>query len=125
MYMNGRKENKAYIILRKSLCKECCHFGVCTKSQQGRKTIRLINEELREKLEAQYEQSESQDIYKLRKQKVEIPFGHIKRNLGVNAFLLRGTDGVKAEMSILASCFNIARMITIIGVPVLVQLLLS
>jgi hypothetical protein len=29
---------------------------------------------------------------------------------------LRGLDGVKAEMSLLASCFNTARMISIIGV---------
>lgn len=124
-YMDVRKQSKVYIILKKSICKKCCHIGVCTKSKQGRKVTRLVNEEIRQKLEAQYEQSESQDVYKLRKQKAEIPFGHIKRNLGMNAFLLRGTDGVKAEMSILASCFNIARMITIIGVPVLVQLLLS
>jgi hypothetical protein len=32
---------------------------------------------------------------------------------------LRGLDGVKAEMSLLASCFNIARMISIIGVTIL------
>jgi hypothetical protein len=76
---------------------------------------------MREKLEAQYEEPESQEIYKLRMQKVELPFGHIKRNLKVNAFLLRGLDGVKAEMSLLASCFNISRMITILGVEGLVK----
>jgi len=31
------------------------------------------------------------------KQKVELPFGHIKYNLNVSGFLLRGLDGVKAE----------------------------
>ena len=76
---------------------------------------------MREKLEARYEEPESQEIYKLRMQKVELPFGHIKRNLKVNAFLLRGLDGVKAEMSLLASCFNISRMITILGVEGLVE----
>jgi len=87
----------------------------------GRTVSRLIKEELRERLEAQYEQPESKEIYKLRMQKVELPFGHIKRNLKVNAFLLRGLDGVKAEMSLLASCFNISRMITILGVEGLVK----
>lgn len=72
-------------------------------------------------LEAQYLQPESQAIYKLRKQKVELPFGHIKRNLGVKDFLLRGIDGVKAEMSVLATCFNMARMITIFGVTGLIK----
>ena len=79
-----------------------------------------MKEELVQKLEAQYKQSESQEVYRLRKQKVELPFGHIKHNLKVSGFLLRGLDGVKAETSILASCFNIARMISIIGISGLI-----
>ena len=77
----------------------------------------MINEEVRKKLKAQYEKHESQAIYKLRKEKVEIPFGHIKRNLKVGVLFLRGRDGVKAEMSLLSSRFNISRMITILGIP--------
>ncbi len=103
----------------------CQHFNVCTNNKQGRKISRLINEESRKKLKSQYEQPESQSIYRLRQQKVELPFGHIKRNLKVDAFLLRGRDGVKAEMSLLASCFNIVRMISIIGVPALIEKLTS
>ena len=38
----------------------------------------------------------------------------------VDSFLLRGSDGVKAEASVLASCFNIVRMISIVGVTGLV-----
>jgi hypothetical protein len=68
-----------------------------------------------------YDLPSSQKIYTIRKQKVELPFGHIKRNLGANHFLLRGLDGVKAEMSLLSGCFNIARMINIIGVCGLVE----
>jgi hypothetical protein len=30
-------------------------------------------------------------------------------------FLLRGREGVQAELSIAATCFNIARMITLFG----------
>ena len=105
----------------KPICKRCPHFGVCTTSKQGRTIARLINEEVRQKLEAQYDESESQAIYKLRQQKAELPFGHIKRNLKVDAFLLRGLDGVKAEASLLASCFNIRRMITLIGALTLIK----
>jgi len=118
---NKRERNKVYIISEKTICKQCPHWGVCTKSQQGRQISRLINEEVRQKLEAQYEQPDSQAIYKLRKEKVELPFGHIKRNLKVDAFLLRGRDGAKAEASLLASCFNIRRMITIIGALALIK----
>ena len=124
-YLNKNKKNghKHYMISAKKICLSCPHYGVCTQSKQGRKIIRLVNEELREKFEAQYLEPESQAIYRRRKAKVELPFGHIKRNLGVNAFLLRGLQGVKAEASILGTCFNLVRMITILGVTTLVRLL--
>ena len=66
---------------------------------------------------------ENQEIYKLRKQKVELPFGHIKHNLGVSGFLLLGLAGGKAEFSILTSCFNITRMMRLLGTEKLVELL--
>ena len=119
-YVKDQKA-KIYIIRERALCFNCRHFGLCTKAKTGRTISRLIKEEVRERLETQYEQPESQEIYKLRMQKAELPFGHIKRNLNVNAFLLRGLEGVKAEMSLLASCFNVSRMITILGVEGLVK----
>ena len=77
----------------------------------------MVNEETKLRLESQYKKPECQAIYKLRKEKVEHPFGHIKHNLGAGAFLLKGLAGVKAEMALLTSCFNIVRMINILGVP--------
>ena len=120
-YTNNYEGHSVYMMQEKAICKRCPHFGVCTRSKQGRTIARLINEEVKQKLEAQYEESESQAIYKLRQQKAELPFGHIKRNLKVDAFLLRGLDGVKAEASLLASCFNIRRMITIVGIRALIE----
>lgn len=102
------------------VCQKCTNFGLCTKRRDGRQVVRMLKEDLRQKLERQYEQPDSQAIYKLRKQKVELPFGHIKHNLKVSGFLLRGIPGAKAEMSILSSCFNIARMITLVGVSELI-----
>ena len=103
-----------------SVCRKCKSFKECTRNWKGRTITRLLHEELKEKLEVQYEQPQCQEIYKLRKQKAELPFGHIKHNLKVSGFLLRGFDGVKAEASILFSCFNIVRMISIIGVTGLI-----
>lgn len=97
-------------------CQSCRHYGQCTTAKNGRKIIRLHNEEAKERLEAQYLEAASQEIYKRRKMRVEHPFGHIKRNLKTDAFLLRGRVGVQAETSILATCFNVARLITIFGV---------
>lgn len=122
-YRLNKKRNKVYKISDKKICLTCPNYGTCTKSPTGRTISRLLKEELRQKLENQYEEIQSQEIYKLRKQKVELPFGHIKHNLKVDSFLLRGLNGVKAEASIFATCFNIARMITILGVPNLVKTL--
>lgn len=118
-YTNIIKRTKVYRI-GGSVCRRCRYFGQCTRHPKGRTVTRLLKEELVQKLEAQYEESEYQKIYELRKQKVELPFGHIKRNLKVDGFLLRGLDGVRAEASVLASCFNVARMISIIGVSELI-----
>lgn len=105
----------------RGVCSRCKHFGVCTRNvTTGRKIIRYENEAVRQKISAQYEQDSSQQIYSRRKQKVELPFGHIKRNLGVDSFLLRGLAGVRAEMSIMCSCFNIARLIGMFGVSGLI-----
>jgi len=99
---------------RESACKICKHYGQCTKAKRGRTITRMVNEVTKKELEQLYESKLGQDIYTKRKMKVELPFGHIKRNLGAGAFLLRGIDGVNAELGILGSCFNIARMITLL-----------
>ncbi len=114
----GRQEGYkkiAYRVKNANICRECEKYGECTKARKGRKVVRLLLEEVREKLERQYEQPESQEIYKRRKSRVEHPFGHIKRNLGMTNFLLRGREGAQAELSIAATCFNIVRMITLFG----------
>ena len=105
----------AYLITTPSICKRCKHYGICTKAKRGRKIVRLEKEESKERFEREYEQASSQEIYTRRKARVEHPFGHIKHNLGMKNFLLRGREGAQAEFSIAATCFNIARMITIFG----------
>lgn len=120
-FTNNNGKNRIYHISKNSLCGQCRHFGACTKSKRGRSILAQANEHIRKKFELQYKQRESQAIYNLRKQKVELPFGHIRRNLKVDAFLLRGRDGAGAEMSLLAGCFNISRIISIFGVRGFIQ----
>jgi len=114
-YYSTMKGHYVYRIEKASLCQNCTHFGICTTYRRGRSIIRLKAEELRDKLEKRYASEEGQEIYKKRKERVELPFGHIKRNLNGGAFLVRGRNAVKAEWALLASCFNIARMITLTG----------
>ncbi len=96
-------------------CCACAHYQECTRGRNGRKIVRYFNEDLRDRLRQQFELPASREIYRRRKQTVELPFGHLKRNLGAGQFLLRGLCGVRAEMSLLASCFNVARLIGLLG----------
>jgi len=117
------KKRKVYLA-GKTNCSACEHFGKCTTNRlHGRKVTRLLKEDSRREFERKYMLAENQEIYKLRKQKAELPFGHIKHNLGVSGFLLRGLAGVKAEFSIMTSCFNITRMIGLLGSENLIKLL--
>jgi len=117
---NWRKRHKVYQIEDPSTCRQCRHDGICTSAAGGRNISRLANEEVRERLEAQYKQPALQAIYKLRKQHAELPFGHLKHNLRFRTFLMRGRESAKAELSLMASCFNIRRMITILGIAGLI-----
>lgn len=101
-------------------CSQCRHFGVCTKDQNGRRIKQSVHKDFEKELVEIYKSPEGQRIYKLRKEKAEHPFGHMKRNLDAGQFMLRGKEKVDAEVAILSTCFNIARMITIIGVTELI-----
>jgi transposase len=114
-----------YQITNGKICRRCVHDGQCTSAKKGRRITRMALEEIKEKFEVQYEEPESQEIYKRRKTRVELPFGHIKRNLKTDGFLMRGRSGVNAETSLLATCFNLARMITILGVSGLIDKLIG
>jgi len=108
----GEKIYKA----KAKICKKCKFFNICTQSKNGRTITRLKNEEVKERLEKNYKTAENQEIYSHRKERAELPFGHMKRNLGAGQFLLRGKEKVNAETSILATVFNISRMLTLFGI---------
>ncbi len=109
------KQQYAYRTKKKN-CLTCRHFGECTKSPKGRTIKRSLHENLKEQLEQIYESQEGQNIYAQRKQRAELPFGHLKHNLQAKEFLLKGKSGTNAETSLLSTAFNITRMISIIGV---------
>jgi hypothetical protein len=94
-------------------CIKCKNFGECSINKRGRKIQRTQEEEELEATELLYKSEEGQKIYKKRQTICERVFGHMKRNLGVNSFLLRGEKGANAELSILAVCHNIRRWVTI------------
>ena len=114
-YFSKTRNQYKYRMKREADCKECPQFGKCTTAKRGRTITRLVNEELKNELETRYVSEEAQKLYSKRKERIEHPFGHIKRNLGCSSFLMRGLEAAKAEFSLYASCFNVSRMLTILG----------
>jgi transposase len=101
-------------------CNQCPRHGVCTSGHSGRKVTRSEYEDIIRKQESVYASERGQEIYRRRKQRAELTFGHWKRNLNAGQLLLRGREKVNAEVSVLSTCFNLARMITIVGAAQLI-----
>jgi transposase len=122
-YIGDNKDRKTrmYQIRSAAICGRCSAFGTCTKAAQGRRVERPFAEEVREQLEARYRQSDAKMLMRKRKMRVEHPFGHIKHNLQMRAFLLRGLSGARTEAALAATAFNLTRMIKMIGIADLIQ----
>ena len=118
-----RKEPKGFRMYKVngSICKACERFGVCTKSREGRVVNRHCDTDAMERFARQYR--DNRRIFFLRKQKSELPFGHFRRNLAFQSFLIRGIEGAKAEIALLANGFNITRMVNMVGAKRLVNCL--
>ncbi len=123
-YHGYEKKRKFRSYMGGVACLSCVHFGVCTRnSRSGRKITRSDYEQVRIRLEKRCLEPDAKEVFRRRKMRTEHPFGHIKRNLGAGHFLLRGLAGVCAEWSLLASAFNLTRIINILGVRSLVAAL--
>jgi transposase len=124
-YMGDHQGDRHHIfgIRDAAICLACHRFGTCTRSRQGRRVARPFTEALRDRLEKLYRRPLAQMLMKRRKLRAEHPFGHLKHNLGMRSFLLRGRGGVRAEMALSATAFNLTRMINLLGIGTLVNAL--
>ncbi len=113
---NNRNKSRIYSITDALLCQCCPRFGTCTTSTQGRRVERPFTEAVRERLEHRYQQPDAKALMRRRKLRAEHPFGHIKHNLGMRTFLMRGLSGAKVEVALAATAFNLRRMMTLLGV---------
>ena len=114
-FQDKERTKRDYRIEKPAICRACQHFGSCTKSNQGRTVVRHVNEELKEHIEQRFEKPEYRQIYEKRKERVEHPFGYIKKAIGFTQFGLKGLHGAQAEAAIVATCFNLTRMIGLLG----------
>ncbi len=117
-FLRFRKKEKSmreYRIERVGLCRECEHYGDCTKAKKGRSVLRHIHEDLKERIAKRYQEPKNKKIYSRRKERAEHPFGYMKKTMGFRQFLLRGRAGASVEASLLALGYNLKRMIDLTG----------
>lgn len=119
--LDKKSNTRIYKLEEQRVCLKCPAFGKCTRAKSGRTIMRLVQEELRDRLEKEYALPWNQAIYKRRQQKVELVFGHWRRNLGIQSFLIRGLEGAKAEVALLSICFNVRRMLSLLGQKGLIE----
>ena len=91
-----------------STCRNCPAFGVCTKNYRRGRALEIgaYDRALRKHREWMVSEA-AKEVYKLRKQLIELVFGIAKEQLSARRFLLRGLANVKAEWVVLATALNL------------------
>jgi len=106
------------------ICKQCPFKDDCVgkpnlKQRRGRVIERSEYDEYIEDNIQRY--LVNKELYRQRQAIVEHPFGTIKRQWGYDHTLLKTTEKVTSEFSIILTCYNLRRAISILGVNVLVE----
>jgi transposase len=117
--MNGVKISPAgrqdvrYVSL-KSVCKACHLREQCLGQKSDKRTIYRWQHE--ETIDRHRERmKEAGALMRQRACLVEHPFGTLKCRAGYRHFLVRGFAKVRGEWSLMALCYNLARVLNIIG----------
>ncbi|NLX93433.1 MAG: IS1182 family transposase [Clostridiales bacterium] len=98
----------------KEACLNCEYCDVCSKGQRGfravtRSQYAKIYEETNKRMQ------ENMDIYRLRQQIVEHPFGTVKHSMHGYYFLLRTRRKVRTEVALLFLGYNLKRAYKVLG----------
>ncbi len=94
-------------------CKSCDLYEQCVPSGRGSRQVSLsVIADLREAMRRKLDSADGKRAFALRKYTVEPVFGHFKRNLGFDRFMLRGLAGVAAEVYLVATAHNIMKWAT-------------
>ena len=119
-YRFGTKEKgRAIRYYSTSACGRCALKAQCTRNKRNRRITRWEYEDVLERMKQRVDQHP--ELMRQRKMIVEHPFGTIKRWMEQSYFLMRGKNKVSAEMSLTVLAYNLRRVITLIGVPPLIQ----
>jgi transposase len=116
--INGFKNNggrrEILYVSRKSVCNACPLRGRCLSAKAERRTVyRWEHEDVIERHRARMKDAGA--MMRRRACLVEHPFGTLKCRAGYRHFLVRGFDKVRGEWSLMALCYNFARVLSILG----------
>ena len=113
-----------------SSCSACKIKHKCTRSKDGRRITRWVDEDLLDEMQRRIE--DHPELRTRRKAIVEHPFGTIKLSMDQGFFLMKGIPKTSAETPALAAgasvslsflAYNIRRVINILGVPKMIEAL--
>jgi len=101
-----------------SVCGRCALKPQCTTGKERRIT-RWEHEPVLERLQTRLDKHP--DTMRIRRQTVEHPFGTLKAWMGPQHFKMKTIKHVSTEMSLHVLAYNLKRMISLFGVPGLIQ----
>lgn len=115
---NGYMQIKQY---KTRACRTCeCH-SKCTSSpkERGRILQRSIYQDAVDENDQRV--FAEKDKYRRRQEMAEHPFGIVKRQWGYDHVLLKGIEKVDAESNLIFLCYNLKRVINILGIHLLIE----
>ena len=119
--MNGYKQDVGgklhvrYAAL-KSICSGCQLRSRClTDKARRREILRWEHQDVIDRHRVRMGEGQAKTIMRRRAALAEHPFGTLKCRAGYRHFLLRGFDKVRGEWSLMALCYNVTRMLSILG----------
>lgn len=118
---NGTVYNKAGHKVKhyknRQACKVCPVRHLCTVNKNGRFIERSVYQEALEENQKRVE--ENPEYYRLRQQITEHQFGTLKRQWGFTHTLMKGKQNVLSEVNLIMICYNLKRLVSIVGIKVL------
>ena len=105
---------------RKPDCEACSLKKRCTPKEPQRKVTRSIYEPSRDIVRA-LSQTEQYSISRKLRKKVEMPFTHLKRILGLRRLRLRGPCGANDEFRLAATAQNLKKLAKLAPNPILAR----
>jgi len=114
LHPHNKKTAERRNYYNKTACGTCPYIKICSSGQRNYRAV------TRGKYSDIYEETdrifrENKDIYKLRQQIAEHPFGTVKRTMDGGYFLLRSRRKVRCEIALLFLGYNLKRAVKVLG----------